>query len=361
LLKKLIEILFGDYQQFTEYPIDNDTMVETFARASLPAFGFYFLISTSSIIATLGLISNSSATIIGAMIIAPLMNPIITLGFGLTVNNTRLITRGTLMLVTGVPLVVGVAYFSSTILGIRAVGNEVISRSAPNYLDLGVALASGGAAAFAYTRKSIITALPGVAIAVALVPPLCVMGIGLHSGVLGKYLAATEGIDDDMWIGAMTLFLTNLWGIIFAAIIVFLTQGYGNWKTALSGLILTFIMVFSISFFLGGGLYKMYIRELFYRELLIMDVDERRFSEMHIRSINIRLRRGTYRVQVTLRANQAKLKNLEKVKTEITKIAEKLEKKLGEKVLIEVNVVPLYYIRSGPPDPRESIDPNQFK
>ena len=85
--KNLRNIIFGDYDQFAEFPLDNQKMVDTFAQASLPAFGYYFLILTSSIIATLGLISNSSATIIGAMIIAPLMNPIITLAFGLTVSN----------------------------------------------------------------------------------------------------------------------------------------------------------------------------------------------------------------------------------------------------------------------------------
>jgi len=352
--KNLRDIIIGDYNQFAEAPLDSQKMVDTFAQASLPAFGYYFLILTSSIIATLGLISNSSATIIGAMIIAPLMNPIITLGFGLTVSNKRLIVRGCFMLISGVPLVVGVAYLCSSILDIRTVGHEVLSRSAPNYLDLAVALASGGAAAFAYTRRSILTALPGVAIAVALVPPLCVMGVGLHAGLLGKFLAASEGIDEDMWIGAMTLFLTNLWGIIFAAILVFVTQGYGNWRSALRGLVLTFLMLMVVTFFLGEGFYKMYIRELFYTELLRLDVDERRFSEMDISSINIRLRRGVYRVQVVVTANQFKLEELAETKKEITKVAKRLEKKLGHKVLIEVNVIPLFYIRSGPPDPREA-------
>jgi uncharacterized hydrophobic protein (TIGR00271 family) len=349
-------IIFGDYDKFAEYPLDKQKMLDTFAKVSLPAFGFYFLIITSSIIATLGLISNSSATIIGAMIIAPLMNPIITLGFGLTVSNKRLIVRGGLMLITGVPLVVGVAYLCSTILNIRAVGHEVLSRSAPNYIDLAIALASGGAAAFAYTRKSIITALPGVAIAVALVPPLCVMGVGLHSGVVGKFLAASQGIDEDMWIGAMTLFLTNLWGIIFAAILVFITQGYGGWRSALRGLVITLLMVITVSFLLGEGFYQIHIRELFYKELIKLGVDKRRFSEIDIANIDIRFRRGAYRIQVLLLANQSELKELPETKEKITEIAERLEKKLNHKVIIELNVVPLTYIRSGPPDPRESLD-----
>jgi uncharacterized hydrophobic protein (TIGR00271 family) len=340
--------LVSDYREFKEGPQPLEEILTSFRRSSLPVFGYYFMLAVSTLITTFGLIGNSSATIIGAMIISPLMNPIISLAFGITARNRQLIDRGCLMLITGIPLIILVAYLASNIIGIRAIGSEVISRSHPTYLDLGVALGAGTAAAFAYSRQSISSALPGVAIAVALLPPLCVVGIGMNAGTLGEFMAANAGIDEYMSLGALNLFITNLWGIVFAGVLVFTFQKYGRWKQAFIGLAISFAMLLMVMVPLGEGFYKMYIRELFYKELLRYRTDEKKFSELEIHNIDIRFLRNKYRVQLALFGNIENISdvNLESSQEKINKISKRLSAKLKHPVLIEMNIIPMYHIRS---------------
>lgn len=340
--------LLFDYKKFREGPQPEEKILGNFRAASLPAFGFYFMLSVSTLIATYGLIGNSAATIIGAMIISPLMNPIITLAFGITTHNRTLIDRGCFMLFTGIPLVILVSYLASSVIGIRFFGSEVTSRAHPNYLDLIIAIGSGTAAAFAYSRQSIANALPGVAVAVALMPPLCVVGVSMHSGLIGKYMAAQAGIDENMALGALTLFLTNLWGILFASIIVFACQKYGKWKYVTLGLTITVVMLLLTMIPLSEGFHKMYIRELFNRELLRYQIEESKFSEATIHSIDIRFLRDKYRIQMTLLGNKDRLTFQKKYESQrrLNATSERLAKKLGHPVLIEMNIVPMEYLRS---------------
>jgi uncharacterized hydrophobic protein (TIGR00271 family) len=317
-------------------------MLQSFRQSALPAFGYYFLLAVSALIATLGLLANSAATIIGAMIISPLMHPIMTFAFGLSTRQSRLIGRGILMLVTGVILVVLVSYIINSLLGIRVTGSEVQSRVQPNYLDMGVALGCGAAGAFMYTRRSIANTLAGVAIAVALVPPLCVVGISFQAGLL----IGTEGVDTDMWVGALILFLTNLWGIVFVATMVFVLQGYGKWKYALSGIAAAFFILLLIMVPLGESFQKMYIRELFFRELLRYKLQERKFSEVQMQDISINLRRGSYRVEVSLQSNIQRLDRMNEVQDDLDTIAQRLATRLDHPVRIEMNIIPFYHIRS---------------
>ena len=146
---------------------------------SIPSFGFFFLLALASVIAALGLITNSSAVIIGAMIVAPLMNPILSLSFAIATANWALFFRSVVTIVLGSFLAMGVAALVTVVSPWDVVGSELLSRTRPTMLDLGIAIAAGAAGAFSLTRKSIASSIAGVAIAVALVPPLCVVGIGL--------------------------------------------------------------------------------------------------------------------------------------------------------------------------------------
>ncbi|RME06679.1 MAG: DUF389 domain-containing protein, partial [Anaerolineae bacterium] len=142
-------------------------------EASHPDFSFFLLVLLSSVIATFGLLMNSPATIIGAMLVAPLMSPIIGLGLGSIRGDDRLIRDAAAALFRGAGLAVLIAFA-------LAVGNrifpfqpltpdnlptEVLARTRPSPMDLGVALAGGLAAAFALAMPNISAALPGVAIA----------------------------------------------------------------------------------------------------------------------------------------------------------------------------------------------------
>jgi uncharacterized hydrophobic protein (TIGR00271 family) len=185
--------------------------MRTAARANVD---YYALILLASAIATLGLLQNSAAVIIGAMLVAPLMSPMMAIAHGLTQGSLRLLRHAVESTVKGIALAVGVSLALSLLLPSARPSAEILARSEPNLLDLLVALASGAAAAYALSRKKVAAALPGVAIAAALVPPLCVVGYGLGISDLG--IAG----------GASLLFTTNLSAIVLAGVVVFLLLGF---------------------------------------------------------------------------------------------------------------------------------------
>ena len=183
-------------------------------NAARAGIDFYILISLSAAIATLGLMQSSAAVVIGAMLVAPLMSPILGMGHAMVRGHLRLVRRAGSSTLKGVGIAVGVGAVFPLLFPGFSPTPEMLARGAPSLLDLAIALASGAAAAYAVSRPSVAAALPGVAIAAALVPPLCVAGFGLGASHLA--LAA----------GAMLLFTTNLCAIVLAAAIVFLMLGF---------------------------------------------------------------------------------------------------------------------------------------
>lgn len=206
----------GDWPWLAEKPMPIAGLNRQLWRGAVPSISFYVLLSLSGIIATLGLLANSAATIIGAMIIAPLMGPIIAIAYSMVTRNQRLLKRSSYTLVKGILLTVGISMLIAKLVGIRTFGSEIVGRVSPTLLDMGVALAAGAAGSYATSRRSIGNALPGVAISVALVPPLSVVGIGL---AMNSHSTS---------VGASLLFLANLSGIIFSGALVFLCQRYGS-------------------------------------------------------------------------------------------------------------------------------------
>jgi uncharacterized hydrophobic protein (TIGR00271 family) len=174
--------LTGDWTLIVEKALPGTELVAHMNQSSIPALGFFFMLGLATVIATLGLIANSAPTIIGAMIVAPLMAPIIGFSFGIAVFDRLLMARSLITVIAGVAMVVALGYLITLVFGMRITGSEILNRTAPTLIDLGVAAAAGAAAAFAHTRKSILNSIAGVAIAVALVPPLAVCGIGLALG-----------------------------------------------------------------------------------------------------------------------------------------------------------------------------------
>ena len=235
--------LTGEWQVVPESSVPVEELNHTLEQASNPSASFYALLAIATAIATLGLLANNAATIIGAMIVAPLMNPIVTLSYATIAFQGRLLERGFLTLLTGIALVISISFIATYLVGTQVIGSEILARVEPNLIDLGIAIASGAAAGLAYSRRSVSNALPGVAIAVALVT---------HKGGTGIGLALDQDVVMDLGLlfgrydqplnlagGAFLLFLTNLAGIIFCAGLVFLIQGYGSWRKALIGQFLT--------------------------------------------------------------------------------------------------------------------------
>ena len=196
--KKLRDYIFKAWQHLTaewrplvEKPLPPEELDVLMHQASIPSWGFFFMLVLSSAIETFGLLSNSAPAIIGAMIIAPLMAPILGLSYGIVVFDRQQIIRSAVTVVLGAFVVVLFAYLSTAFIGLGIAGSEILSRTVPTLLDLGVAMAAGAAAAFAYSRKSITNSIAGVAIAVALVPPLAATGVGL---ALGRRASADVGL-----------------------------------------------------------------------------------------------------------------------------------------------------------------------
>lgn len=183
---------------------------------------WWVMLLSSVAIATFGIIQDSTAVVIGAMLIAPLMTPILGVGAGI-VNawQTRVISSALLVL-AGAAAAIGLAFVIGQwfpIIVPLAQNSQVISRVNPNLIDMMIALAAGAAGAYANVDERVSDSIAGVAIAVALVPPLGVVGLTLQEGMF----------EDSM--GALLLFLTNLVSIILAATAVFLLTGYAPYRS----------------------------------------------------------------------------------------------------------------------------------
>lgn len=165
---------------------------------------FLLLITLSAAIATLGLLQSSAAVVIGAMLVSPLLGPIMGIGFGLATLESNLIKRSLVTMAAGMAVAILVAMFIIWLSPIRDVTPELRARTQPTLLDLGVAVVGGIAGVYAIMRK-LSGVMVGVAIATALVPPLSTIGFGLATGRF------------DFAVGAALLFLTNTLAIAFAA------------------------------------------------------------------------------------------------------------------------------------------------
>lgn len=339
--------LTGNWKPLIEQPVSESDLDSTMHQAALPVLGYYLMLTFAAVIATLGLLSNSAPTIIGAMIIAPLMSPIISLSYGIVVVDWQLINRSIVMLLTGVVLVLLLAFAMTQILGLRIAGSEILRRSHPTLLDLGVAIAAGGAAAFAFTRRSIMNAIAGVAIAVALVPPLAVCGIGLSQGL---YVSADVGQSlseiglysggDSIAKGAFLLFVTNLAGIIVTAGVVFVAHGYGQLDKSILGLGLVAVASIALFYPLGVSLYKLHVKSM---TLSLIVASEKKMPKLYsgperIESVNVVYKGDRLHVNLDILGNEA---NLNHIQEKVDLFQQSLSRLLQEPVVVEVDIIPV--------------------
>jgi uncharacterized hydrophobic protein (TIGR00271 family) len=190
---------------------------QIYDTAEISSLNYWLEIVFSAGIAALGLVLNSPAVIIGAMLISPLMGPIMAAGLALAAGDLYLAVKAIANLAASVSLAIAFSALIVWLLPFHSVTGEILARTNPTLLDLGVALFSGLAGSVAVCRfggGQAVTTLPGVAIAVALMPPLCTIGFGLGSGANTRIMG-----------GAGLLFLTNLVAIVASAFVVFLLTG----------------------------------------------------------------------------------------------------------------------------------------
>lgn len=186
---------------------------------------FASLMMLSTAIAVFGILADSTAVVIGAMLVAPLMFPVLGGAAAVVMGWPRRIASRALLVVVGSLLAVMLAAVISFVIPGRAaiLPAELMARTSPNLLDLGIALAAGAAGAYGQVRRHAAEALTGVAVAVALVPPLAVVGITLQ---LTEWQLA---------LGASLLYLANIVGIVIAASVTFIAAGFVPGRNPLRG------------------------------------------------------------------------------------------------------------------------------
>ena len=345
--------LTSGWAPYLEGPVSAGDLDLQMRSNAIPSLGFFLMLGLSAIIATLGLIADSAPAIIGAMIIAPLMAPIVSVAYGTACMDWRQIILSITTIVAGTLVVIAIAYVGVEAVGLRIAGSEILARTSPSFLDLGVALAAGCAGAFAQTRPSIASSIAGVAIAVALVPPLAVTGIGLSLGrkatsetglSLGEFGLYAGGAD--IASGAFLLFLTNLIGIVLVATLVFIAQRYGNWRKALAAIAVITVASFLLIPPLNQTLHEIYVKNRVVRlhvkrsGWLIDGAAQKNLIK--IEKINVDYRDDVLHVIVDMFATRESLKNAQQRVNEFQSI---LSAELGEPVVIELEIIPIDLIR----------------
>jgi len=249
---------------------------ERFARllgslkeAAAAPFSYWLLLILSVLMATTGLFQNAAPTIIGAMILAPLMGPIISLSMGVLRFDTILLRFSGRTLILSLITALLTSALLAWFLPFGHVTEQIAMRTHPTLLDLAVAILSGIAAAYGFSDSKVGQSLAGVAIAVALVPPLSVAGIGIGWGSW------------ELFSGAFLLFLANFAGIILAAGATFYLLGYSSWRTASGALSLKLLLLLLIAVPLALSTRSLIRDERIYRAFQNLDtlqVEGRRYT-----------------------------------------------------------------------------------
>ncbi|MBK6512742.1 MAG: DUF389 domain-containing protein [Polyangiaceae bacterium] len=193
-----------------------DVIASMLQRTPREIFGYWLQLSIAAGIALLGLVLGSTAVIIGAMLVAPLMGPIVGLGMGLAAGSTVLVLRAAGRVLGSVAVVVAIGAGLTKVIPFHEINAEIAARTTPTALDLGIAVFCAMAGVFATLRPSsdVASTAAGTSIGISLVPPLCVSGYGL--GTSAAPIA----------VGAALLFLTNLAAIIFVSTLSFAAIGF---------------------------------------------------------------------------------------------------------------------------------------
>jgi len=296
---------------------------------------YFILIFLSCTIATFGLLTDSAAVIIGAMLVAPLMSPILSLSMASISGLSRLFKRSVFAIFEGAGIAILlsglIAFLSYRLpLGITAnIPNEVLARTSPSPMDLGIALAGGAAAAYALAHPRLTAALPGVAIATALMPPLCTVGVGLAFA------------NSTIIFGAILLFITNLVAIAFAGIITFAAMGFGprnaksNNKVSRS-LSIASILVIVIGLLLAGLAWNTISEARLYTRARAIILDSaNQYTDVQLVDMSISTEADVKYIKITLRTTR------DLTFTEVSEMQDEIAAQLNSPVALTIISIPM--------------------
>lgn len=197
--------MFSVFNNLTED--DKALAITKMIEQSRPSKDFFLMIALSVLMAAFGLIMNNIPVLIGSMLVAPLLSPVLSLALGFTISDTTLVQRS--LITIGKSIIVAVIAAATATLLFGNGTDMSSSYMEPSLLHIAVAIVAGLAASFAIVKKELNEMLPGVAIAVALIPPIAMTGVGLAKG---SWIVMTNGF---------IIFLLNVIGIVFAAMVTF--------------------------------------------------------------------------------------------------------------------------------------------
>lgn len=213
-----ITMIFSMFRNVEEK--EKSEAIENLICESTPRREFFMMVILSIAMSTCGLLLNSAAVIIGSMLIAPILSPILSLSLGIVMSDYKLIKRSFYTLLKSILFSLAAAVIIALFLLPQEYGMtpEIESRTEVSIVYIIIAMVAGVAASFAYVKTNLNKTLPGVAISVAIIPPLAVCGIGIAM------------LDWDVISKSFFLFGSNIVGIIFASTIVFSLMNIGNKK-----------------------------------------------------------------------------------------------------------------------------------
>lgn len=275
---------------------------------------YMVLMVLSTLLATLGLFANSSPVVIGAMILAPLMAPIISLSMASLRQDKKLVIDSAYTILAGLGIAFLSAVFITRITPIHTANAEILARTSPNLLDLGIAVVSGIAGAYAHAREEVAKTLAGVAIAVALVPPLAAAGIGLG------------WLDWNIFFGASLLLFTNLAGMVLAASVTFMFLGFSPFRLATKGVFISLLIVIIFSIPLALG-----FNQMVYEHKIVQSLDGWQTKNVMLRDVRVQSNNPLSISVVFVTANPLDDDAIDQIKDQI-------EKRLNTEVELEISI-----------------------
>ncbi|MCK5416421.1 DUF389 domain-containing protein [Candidatus Parcubacteria bacterium] len=193
---------------------DKDSFCKEIIESSTPDLDFYFLVILSTLIVALGLVANNLILVIGGMLVAPLLSPILALALGVVIINIKVIMRSIKILLMAILTSSVISYLVGIFIEFDINHIDLISVMVPSYYTFIVAVTAGFAASFAWARPDSANAISGIAISVTLVPPITALGLALASS------------DMAIFNNAILVLLLNVFGIVLASTIIFLLMGF---------------------------------------------------------------------------------------------------------------------------------------
>lgn len=198
---------FISFNNLTEN--DKAKAIEKLITQSTPSSDFFFMMILSVLMATFGILVDSIVVVIGSMLIAPLLSPVLSLSLGIIISDNKLISRSFKTILKSVGWGIFVSTLATVLFGVGKISGNLITLTEPSFLYIGIAIIAGFAATFALVKPKLNEVLPGVAIAIALIPPLAMVGVGIAKW---EWTLVTN---------SFLLFTLNVIGIVFASMITF--------------------------------------------------------------------------------------------------------------------------------------------